>query len=111
MPTTFPRLRRDLIISRQETGRGAIFILKDPLIGRFVRFREPEYFIAQQLDGLTSPEEVRRRGQEQFGAPLAESALERFTAKLQTLGLLESDAATAHNSRPEGSARRVRGNI
>src|SRR6266436_4041645 len=100
MPTIYPRLRRDLIISRQETSGGVVFILKDPQIGRFVRFREPEYFIAQQLDGSTSPEEIRRRGQEQFGAPLSESVLEGFAAKLGTLGLLETGTAAEPDVRP-----------
>ena len=111
MPIAYPGLRRDLIISRQETGSGVVYVLKDPRIGRFIRFREPEYFIAQQLDGLTSAEEICRRGQEQFGAPLTESTLERFAAKLDTLGLLERQAMPEIEVRPQASPRRMRGNI
>src|SRR6266851_4531359 len=95
MPSIYPKLREDLIVSRQETDGRAAFVLKDPRIGRFVRLREPEYFIAQQFDGSRRLEEVRANCEEQFGAPLAEKTLERFTEKLQTLGLLESSTAAA----------------
>src|SRR5258708_25981033 len=111
MLTSYPKLRRDLIISRQQTSNGIVFILKDPQIGRFVRFREPEYFIAQQLDGTTSPEEIRRRGQERFGAPLSESTLEGFATKLGTLGLLDAGTAAQPEVRPERRPQRMRGNL
>jgi len=63
MPAVCLKLRSDLIFSRQETsGGGVVFVLKDPEAGRFLRFKEPEYFLAQQLDGQTPLEEVRRRG-------------------------------------------------
>src|SRR5213593_4378335 len=111
MPATYPRLRADLIVSRQQTPTGLVFVVKDPVVGRFVRFKEPEYFIAQQLDGATALEEIRRRGEERFGAPLAASTLEGFTAKLKNLGLLDGGGApqpaAAHTCRPG----RVRGNI
>src|SRR5438309_12129288 len=94
MPASYPRLRADLVVSRQETAGGVVFVLKDPEVGRFLRFKEPEYFIAQQLDGETPPEEIRRRGEERFGAPLAASTLEQFTNKLQTQGPLENDTGS-----------------
>jgi multidrug resistance efflux pump len=111
MPIAYPRLRCDLIISRQETGRGLVFVIKDPRIGRFVRFREREYFIAQQLDGFTSPHEICRRGQEQFGAPLTESTLEGFAAKLGRLGLLDNREAPEPEVPRQAPPRRMRGNI
>jgi len=49
-----PKLRSDLRQSRQERPEGAVFVLKDPMTGRYFRFGEGEQFIAQQLDGATS---------------------------------------------------------
>ena len=111
MPTVaFPRFRSDLVISRQESPSGNIYIIKDPLIGRFVRFREAEYFIAQQLDGETALDEIRARGEQHFGAPLSPATLEQFTRKLQTLGFLETDEASTI-ARKAVKRRRVAGNI
>src|SRR6266853_367597 len=81
-------LRPDLIVSHQELPGGPVFIIKDPAVGRFVRLKETEYFIAQQFDGGTSMEEIRRRSEEHLGASLPLATLELFASKLQNLGLL-----------------------
>jgi putative peptide zinc metalloprotease protein len=108
--TTYPRLRSDLIVSQQETPAGPVFVIKDPLIGRFVRFKAPEHFIAQQFDGATPVEEVRRRVEIHFDAPLSLATLEKFTARLQTLGLLEDGQVREHRQHHQHQPR-VRGNI
>ncbi len=51
-----PKLRSDLVISRQD---GAV-VLKDPVTGRFFRFGDAEHFITSQLDGATPLDVVRR---------------------------------------------------
>lgn len=102
------KLRSDLVISQQETTAGTFFVVKDPATGRFFRFREPEHFIAQQLDGATPLEVIRQRVEEQFGAPLAQKTFEQFIETLRRLGLLEAEGAEfwhlAHRR------ERVRGN-
>src|SRR5262249_17949764 len=74
------------------------------------RLKEVEYFIAQQFDGLTPLDEIRRRGEERFGASLPQSTLEQFAYKLQTLGLLVQTGLDPAGARPSQSAR-VRGSI
>jgi putative peptide zinc metalloprotease protein len=110
-PTTHPRLRSDLVVSRQETPGGVMFVVKDPVVGRFVRLKEPEFFIAQQLDGETSLEEVRRRGEQQFSASLSEATLQHFTQKLLTLGLLEQPAEHERGHSHQRAPGKVRGNL
>ena len=111
LATAHPRLRSDLVVSRQELPDGLVYVLKDPTLGRFVRLREIDYFIAQQFDGITSPDEIRRRGEEKFGASISQSTLEQFATKLQTLGLFvpltSPEVAPARLSQ----SRRVQGNI
>lgn len=85
-----PKLRSDLVLSQQETAAGTSFIVKDPAAGRFFRFREPEHFIARQLDGSTPLDAIRRRVEEKFGVPLAQETLARFIETLRRLGLLEA---------------------
>jgi len=68
-------LRNDLIVRRQQTPRGVFVVVKDPASGDFYRFGEAEDFILQQLDGVTPLEEIRRRAESRFGAPLPDGAL------------------------------------
>jgi putative peptide zinc metalloprotease protein len=110
MPTLLlPRFRSDLVISKQESASGNIYVIKDPRIGRFVRFRDAEYFIAQQLDGETSLEEIRIRGEKHFAAPLSQTSLEQFAQKLLTLGFLET--TDAPRNKVESRRSRFGGNL
>ena len=99
-----PRLRTDLIFSRNDTGDGKV-VVKDPVSGEFFRLGAAELFIAQQLDGATELEEVRRRVSERFGAPLTENTLTAFIQNLGARGLLERPGR--HRRRP----KRIRGTL
>src|SRR6266545_4666525 len=106
---TPPRLRRDLTVSQQQTAAGRFLVVKDPVSGRFYRFREAEQFIAEQLDGDTSLDVVRQRAEREFGASLPAETLNAFVQKLDKAGLLEGGNGA---ERPGGSARqRVRGSL
>src|SRR5437867_3378151 len=100
-----PKLRSDLVISRQD---GSV-VLKDPATGRFYRFGEAENFIASQLDGLTPVEVIRQRAHERFDSELAPGAIEGFIAALQRAGLLEAEGGQAP-PRPAGP-RPFRGSL
>jgi multidrug resistance efflux pump len=103
------KLRRDLAVSRQGTPDGAVFVIKDPATGRFFRFKEPEYFIAQHLDGETPFDVIQQRGEEKFGASLSRETLDQFIEKLRRLGLLEAEGAEHGHSAPKRG--RVRGSL
>src|SRR2546425_10450618 len=64
MTTVAPKLRSDLVMSRQ----GGFVVVKDPAAGRFFRFGEVDHFIASQCDGSTSVGEIRERTRQKFGA-------------------------------------------
>ena len=98
-----PKLRTDLVISRQD---GAV-VLKDPVTGRFFRFGDAEHFITSQLDGATPLDVVRRRAGAAFGSVPEPGMLEGFVASLRRIGLLEADAAAL--DRPAARYRRTRG--
>jgi multidrug resistance efflux pump len=109
MATGHPKLRTDLVVSRQATPEGLVFVLKDPAAGRFFRFREAEHFIAEQLDGRTPLEAIRQRVKDRVGAPVSLESLGQFIERLGRLGLLEADGA---ESRPRAAPRgRVRGSL
>jgi multidrug resistance efflux pump len=81
-----PKLRRDLVTSRQDGG----VVVKDPVSGRFFRFGEAEDFIASQFNGATTVDVVRQRCQDRFGTDPAPGAVEGFLAALRRAGLLEA---------------------
>jgi len=102
-------LRNDLIVRRQQTPRGVFVVVKDPASGDFYRFGEVEDFILHQLDGVAPLEEIRRRAESRFGAPLPDGALEIFVQKLDKNRLLETDRAPRRDRGHSGG--RVRGNL
>jgi len=104
LQTNSPKLRSDLIESRQEHGGQVTFIVKDPVDNQFFRLKEKDHFIAAQLDGQTPLETVRRRVQEKFHVALSPEALGQFIASLRKTRLLE-------NGRHGRSRRHMRGRL
>ncbi len=104
-----PKLRSDLVVSAQQSAKGISLVVKDPVSGRFFRLEEAEGWIAQQLDGATSLDEIRQKLNQKFGAALSPQSLERFIEGLRRLGLLDQERAGAEQpSQPRPS---VRGNL
>src|SRR6266550_8768175 len=109
LPNSTIKLRNDLVISRQEGPEGTIFVVKDPLKERFFRLKETEHFIAQQFDGVTSPDTVRQRFEGRFGARLSPENLGQFINRLLGAGLLtDGEAGQSVRSSPR---RRVAGDL
>ena len=104
-----PMLRSDLTVSRQQTAEGSSCIVKDPVSGKFFRFREIEEFIAEQLDGETPLDVVRRRTEERFDASMAPEHLDAFVARLEKAGLL--DTGGRPGKARTGPRRRLRGSL
>jgi len=100
-----PKLRSDLVISRQD----GFVVVKDPTAGRFFRFREVDHFVASQLDGSTSIGQICERTQRKVGATPTPEVVEGFVATLGRLGLLETVAAGQEGPVPE--SRRLRGDL
>ncbi len=97
-----PRLRDDLLITKQETREEAFFVVKDPATRRFFRFRQAEYCVARQLDGATPLEAVRERVAAELGAEPEPEVLEGFVEQLRRQGLLAPEDGTAGPSKRGG---------
>jgi putative peptide zinc metalloprotease protein len=106
---TAPRLRRDLVMSRQGPAESVVWVVKDPVTGRFFRFRQIEACILDLLDGATRLETIRQCVEAQFHSPLPAATLEQFIARLRVLGLLEEAAPEAERIAP--GRRRLGGDI
>ncbi len=88
-PPGIPKLRVDLVLSRQGPAGTTGLVVKDPSTGRYFRFGEIEAFLLQSLDGTVPLETLCSRVEEKFGAPLSRAALESFVGRLRSLGLIE----------------------
>ena len=96
----YPKLRDDLITSRQDTPEGPSIVIKDPATRRFFRFGETEHLIAQQLDGATALVAVQARLEREFGIEAGTDTLQQFVDQLRRLGLLQSaDSPSAARQR------------
>src|SRR6266536_1547779 len=89
MPAAQPQLRRDLLLSYQETPEGRFLVVKDPATRRFFRFGEAEHFIVQQLDGSTALDVIQQRVETTFGVVAPLDTLAQFTERLRRIGLLQ----------------------
>ena len=101
----WPKLRDDLLVSRQEQAGQTAFVVKDPVDNQFFRLKEEEYFIAAQLDGQTPLETIRQRVAEKFDVNLTQQALANFLAGLRKLKLLESSGAATQRKARSGRWR------
>ena len=86
-----PRLRTDLVESRQVEGGQTYYIVKDPRTQRFFRMREVEHKIVQLLDGQTPLPQIATKVEEEYGLKLPLEHLEQFVDKLDELLFLESE--------------------
>jgi putative peptide zinc metalloprotease protein len=102
-----PRLRNDLIVRQHQTAQGTSVVIKHPVSGKFFRLGEAELFIAQQLDGNTPVEVVRRRAEARFDAVLPIETLNAFLQNLKKNGVLETADTTRENEGKRQS--RIRG--
>jgi putative peptide zinc metalloprotease protein len=109
MPAAQPQLRRDLLLSCQETPDGSFLVIKDPATRRFFRFGEAEHFIIQQLDGSTALDVIQQRVETMFGVVAPLDTLAQFIASLRRIGLLQEDGA--QGGLRAGPLRRVRGSL
>jgi hypothetical protein len=103
-----PKLRGDLVIRPQASGRGTSVVVKDPAARRFFRFGEVEHFVAQQLDGATSLDVIRARVEERFGQPLPEQTLQHFVEQFRRFRLLDDGTERRED---EHAHQRVRGSL
>lgn len=101
-----PKLRDDLVVSRQERAGKVQYVIKDPLSGRYFQLGDKEYFIAALLDGRRGPDETVLLFEKEYNARLSTEALNKFAARLAELGFLEGtepEAAAPSRFKPRAA--------
>lgn len=99
MPT-YARLRTDLIVAPSVVDDQTVYTIKDPITGKYFRLREPEYWLASQLDGKTSSEDIARDFHEKFGFDIDADSVAGFIDSLGELGFLDDGRTEVASSRP-----------
>ncbi|MBI3873372.1 MAG: efflux RND transporter periplasmic adaptor subunit [candidate division Zixibacteria bacterium] len=89
---TKPKLRPDLVVRAEDDGGRTVYVIKDPLSGRFFRLRAPEYYLLTRADGETSIPEAARQTNERFGVKIPVDAAISFFAKMERLLFFEGTA-------------------
>ncbi|MEW5702937.1 MAG: efflux RND transporter periplasmic adaptor subunit [Candidatus Zixiibacteriota bacterium] len=92
MTDTLPRLRSDLVVHVEGGSPQPVYIIKDPLTGRFFRLRAPEHYLLTRADGQISLAEAIRQTEERFNIQLGHEAAAAFFARMERLLFFEGPA-------------------
>ncbi|MBU1877667.1 MAG: hypothetical protein KJ734_01840, partial [Chloroflexi bacterium] len=83
-----PRLRTDLVVSRQEEAGTVYYVIKDPVALAYYRFKANEYFILTLLDGHHEVRDLVQTYSQQY-RPIRPETVQGFLDKVESFGLLE----------------------
>lgn len=111
MKENYPKFRDDLIISQQEFEKVTYYVIKDPISQRFFRIKEFEYFITQNLNGETPPEQIAQKFSQHFKIQLPLDTLNRFIHRLESLGFLEGEVSERELARLQYQKRTFPGKL
>ncbi len=92
METVTPKLRSDLVIRAEADGEQTLYVVKDPLTGRFFRLRGPEYYLLSRANGSTTAAEAARLTNERFGISIPPTMAVAFFEKMERMLFFESPA-------------------
>ena len=85
--------RRDLTVQRQSYQGRDYWVIKDPISLKYYRFEEEEHALLQMLDGLSSPDQIKRRFDYRFAPQkITMQELYQFIGMLYRSSLLVSDS-------------------
>ncbi len=99
--TPRPKLKSNLIVSRQNDNGIDYYILKDPDSGRFFRLKEKEHYIATLFDSTRSFNDVAAAFHEKYQMELPAESVAKFCDRLTSLGLIETDGDKAPKLAPD----------
>ncbi len=90
--TMTPTVRRDLVISEQQQDSGNLmYVIKDPITGRYFRMLKDDYDLLTILDGSASLEHAVCLMRQKHGMDVELETVKKFAIKLKAAGLLEEE--------------------
>jgi putative peptide zinc metalloprotease protein len=97
--STYAKLRDDLVVSPTVIEGETVYNIKDPIKGTYFRLREPEYWLVNQLDGVTSYVQIADRFRSKFQLNISEENVLQFVQALEKLYFLDNARAEQAVSR------------
>ncbi len=85
-----PKLRDDLRVSRQETKEQTFYVVSDPMTGKYIRLREPEYVILSSLDGKRTADDISQILKDRLDLEIPSDTIARFVDKFDNMAFLET---------------------
>ncbi|MBI5266723.1 MAG: HlyD family efflux transporter periplasmic adaptor subunit [candidate division Zixibacteria bacterium] len=95
-----PRLRSDLVVSSSTENGTTLFTVKEPVAGKYIRLRAPEYWLISQFDGQSSANDLAAKFHEKFGFAMTGSAVMEFAGALERVGLLAAETGVSESEKP-----------
>ena len=93
------KLREDLVVSSAVIDGQTVYNIKDPITGKYFRMQAPVYWVAQQLDGLTSYNKIADKFKAKFGQSMSENEVSQFVGQLSKMNFLDEGRSEQEISR------------
>lgn len=93
MQSDLPQIKDDLQVQTQEVEGVTYYVVKEPSSGKFIRLREPEYFLLTSIDGSHTPESLASEFVRTYRKQVTAPDIGKFIEQLSRLGFLEGSAA------------------
>ncbi len=94
----YPKRRTDLQVQVEKVEGVDYYTVKSPDTGKFIRLREPEYYLLNLLDGTRTPNEAAEDFVRTFNTTITGEAISQFAKQLGQLGFLEGVEASRKDS-------------
>lgn len=95
----YAKLRTDLISVSATIDNQIVYNIKDPQTGNYFRLREPEFWLIQQFDGITSYENIAHSFRYKFNLKITTEEIEQFVDTLEEQFFLENSRSEQELSR------------
>lgn len=89
-----PKIKDDLQVQTQTVEGVSYYVVKEPAGGKFIRLREPEYFLLNSLDGQHTSATLAEEFVRTYNMQITADAIDKFVEQLGRLGFLEGDDVT-----------------
>lgn len=86
--SSYPRIKADLRV-QTDTVEGVIYYtVKESIGGKFIRLREPEYYLLRLFDGSRTPDDAAAEFVRTYNRLITPQAAEQFVSRIGELGFL-----------------------